>query len=97
MFIRLLILFFIGWLFFAILLYFFSIPATNLREKIWNQFLDADIIYLKDGKIIQGWIWNENPHFINGLTKEKDIFAIERSECKKIERNVFLYLLQQLM
>ncbi len=76
---------------FAILIScFFLKLKTNFKEEFIH-FLDKDIIYQKDGKIIEGWLWEEkNVKIVAGKDVEGNLFAIPLSECKKIKKDAFL-------
>lgn len=58
--------------------------------------LDEDIIYLKGGTVIHGWIVQENPGFLFVNTKS-DFLSIPRSKCIAVRKNAPLYYMRALM
>lgn len=65
---------------------------TNLMR-----LLNQDILYLEDGDIVRGWIWDERGGIIVGETKREEIFIFSDKEYTHIERNKFLRLLRELI
>lgn len=65
---------------------------TNLMR-----FLNQDVLYLKNGDVIRGWIWDEKGGVLVGETKSGVIFVSNDKECIRIERNNFLCLLRGLI
>lgn len=61
-----------------------------------GSFLDEDIIYLKGGTIIRGWIVQENAEFFFVNTKS-DFFSVPRSKCIAVHKNAPLYYMRALM
>jgi len=61
-----------------------------------GRFLDMDIIYLKDGGLIKGWIVNERNNEIL-IETGKGTFTLPRSICKSIEKDVFLRFVRKVI
>ena len=77
-------------------LFFFRRQSATLREEIWKR-LDVDVLYLKKGNVIRGWIWSEDADIIGGLTEENRLFVVRHSECASVQRNKFLHYLDELI
>lgn len=58
--------------------------------------LDKDIIYLKGGTIISGWIARENADFFFVNTKS-GFLSVPRSKCIAVHKNAPLYYMRALM
>ena len=72
-------------------------PYLNPMFRIeLKKMLDKDIIYMKDGGIVQGWITNETDNDIF-LEIENGYFSLPRSKCKEIKRNFNLQYIRELM
>jgi hypothetical protein len=67
----------------------FSLKITNM--------LDEDVIYLKGGKVIRGWIWDEQQGVIVGEDRQKEIFVLRANQCLRIEKDELLLLWQKLI
>ncbi len=86
--IRKFILGFIVGLFFSFSLYFIRFADMKLRVGV-GRVLDQDIVYLKDGSFLRGWVVQEEGDEILVETG-KGNFTLPRARCKSIEKDVFL-------
>lgn len=91
--------------------YIFCIVATLLilaginsffgKEKSWRQklwlLLDKDIIYLKNGDVVQGWLWKQESNLIAGRTENDEVFVFKPSECEIIQEDVLLRYFEKLI
>ena len=91
--------------------YIFCIVATILilaginsffgEEKSWRQklwlLLDKDIIYLKNGDVVQGWLWKQESDLIAGRTEKDEVFVFKPSECEIIQEDVLLRYFEKLI
>ena len=77
-------------------IYFFLKPAASFRTKLWHS-LDKDILYLNDGRIIRGWIWERRDNLITGYTEEDEVFVLKSSEPIGVKENELLRYLQELI
>jgi hypothetical protein len=69
-------------------LYFLRSSDTRLRIDI-GRILDQDIVYLKDGSLVRGWVVKESESELL-IETEKATFTLPASICKNIEKDVFL-------
>jgi len=75
-------------LFLSFGLYFIHFADVKLRVDL-GRLLDQDIIYLKDGSLLRGWVVREGRDEILVET-ERGNFTLPRARCKSIEKDVFL-------
>jgi len=61
------------------------------------RFLNQDIIYLNNGDIVRGWIWDDKGGVVVGEALNKDIFLFKDGECTEIERDKPLRYLRNLI
>jgi hypothetical protein len=76
-------------------IFFFLGPGLGLRVKL-GRLLDQDRLYLKTGQVIDGWVIGEDEDRIL-IEMEGGSFSLPRSQCKKIQRDIFLRYLYKLM
>jgi len=69
-------------------LYFMRSSDTRLHVDV-GRFLDQDIVYLKDGGLIRGWVVDEGGNEIL-IETGKGTFTLPRSICRRVEKKVFL-------
>lgn len=82
-------------IFLAIIIYYTPGFDPKLRIRL-GRLLDKDIIFLKNGNIVRGWIFKESDEeFLVEL--EKGYFRLPRSECETIEKNYLLQYMQELI
>lgn len=77
----------------AVSISFLSMPAMQYYT---GSFLNEDIVCLKGGFLIRGWIERENDDVISIRTKT-DSLSVPRSKCKAIYKNAPLYYIRKLM
>lgn len=74
----------------------FFLPYTDPHFRIRvGRMLDEDIIYLKNGSIVRGWIIKESPKKIL-VEFDKGTFSLSISECESIKRNYLLKYVREL-
>ena len=61
------------------------------------RILNQDTLYLQNGNIVRGWIWNEKNKTVVGETQDKEIFIFNSNEYVEIERDGLLHYLRQLI
>lgn len=66
------------------------------RLKLWL-LLDKDIIYLKNGDVVQGWLWKQESDLIVGRTEKDEMFVFKPSECEIIQEDVLLRYFEKLI
>jgi len=76
--------------------YFFLQTASELKLNIMR-ILNQDTLYLQNGNIVRGWIWNEKNKTVIGETQDKEIFIFDSNEYVEIERDGLLHYLRQLI
>ena len=69
-------------------LYLLRSSDTKLLIDV-GRLLDQDIVYLKDGSLVRGWVLDEGSDEIL-IETGKGTFTLPRSICKRIEKDVFL-------
>ena len=89
--------FFLGFVVGAFLtLSIFFTPYADPRARVRiGRMLDEDILYLKNGSVIRGWIVKESPKEIL-VEFENGSFALKPSECEEIKRNYLLKYVREL-
>ncbi|MBL7071593.1 MAG: hypothetical protein ISS26_05435 [Candidatus Omnitrophica bacterium] len=86
---------FIIGIFFTVIIYFAPYVDPRFRVNL-GRVLDKDMIYLKNGSVIQGWIIIEDGEEIYVEIKE-EYFSISLSQCEQIKRNYLLQYVKELM
>jgi len=76
--------------------YFFSDWGKQTRLRLWRAF-DQDVLYLQDNTYIRGWIWTETEEAIMGKRANGAFFTVKRLELRRIERNLLLAQLKQIL
>jgi hypothetical protein len=76
--------------------FFYINGPQELRNLFWD-YLELDVIYLQEGKVISGWIWEERDDVIIGEMADKTIFSVGTDKCEKVLRDAFLGYLKQLI
>lgn len=78
----------------------FTLSAGFLLNPVMRYYvgsiLDEDVVYLKGGTIIRGWIEREEAELFFIRTKS-DSFSIPRSKCIAVHKNAPLYYVRTLM
>ena len=69
-------------------IYFVRFADVKLHIDV-GRLLDQDIVYMKDGTLLRGWVVKEGAHEIL-IETEKGNFPLPRSRFKAIEKDVFL-------
>ena len=70
---------------FGAIFYFLGTSAGEY-DSIWSR-LEQDLIYLEDGKVLKGWIWEERVNMIIGERLDKTIFSLPASDYKAVKRD----------
>ena len=84
------ILIFLIGVYLAGLTYFLLKLKTPFKDT-FIRFLDKDIIYLNDGRVIEGWLWDEeNREVAAGKDIRGGLFVVSASEYREVRKNVFL-------
>jgi len=81
--------------FLMVIIYFAPYVDPRFRVQL-GRILDKDIIYLKNGQIIQGWIVIEDSREIY-IEVEEGHYYIDVSQCKQIKKNYLLQYIKELM
>jgi hypothetical protein len=79
----------------AAVLGFFFHPSPELRIEL-GRLLDRDTIYLKNGKVVEGWVVKEDNNQI-WVELGTGHFILHRAECKAIRKNSLLRYVRELM
>lgn len=93
---RKIIIFVFGILLMGAGIYLISDWGREFRQQI-KLACDKDKIYLNDDTTIVGWIWNETSNTIGGQTIKRELFALDNSEYKRIEKDFLVKALKQLL
>ena len=92
---KFIILFFVCLVFIGAFLVFAQ-SSQEIKEGFWDR-LELDLIYLHEGRVISGWIWEEREDIIIGEMDDKTIFSVGTYECEKVLRDAFIGYLEQLI
>jgi len=93
---RKIIIFIFGILLIAGVIYLASGWGRDWRRRVISA-CDKDIIYLNDDTATVGWIWNETGNTIGGQTIKEELFTLDRTEYKRIEKDFLFKTLKQLL
>jgi len=90
--------FFLGFLIGAFLMaVIYFAPYVDPRFSVQlGRILDKDMIQLKDGSVIQGWILAEEAGEIY-IEIEEGYFNLSLSQCKSIKKNYLMQYIKELM
>lgn len=61
-----------------------------------GHFLDQDVVHLKNGDFIRGWVIEEGSQDIL-IDTEKGSFTLPRSSCKSIDKNFLARYIRRVM
>ena len=75
---------------------FFANGPQESRDRFYD-YLELDALYLQEGRVIHGWIWEERDDVIIGEMADKTIFSVATGDCKKVVRDAFIGYLEQLI
>lgn len=75
---------------------FFLWPTSKLHLWVLH-LLNQDTIYLTNGTILNGWIWDEKGNVVIGETNQDEIFVFKKDELDNVKNDVLLYQLHRLM
>jgi hypothetical protein len=75
---------------------FFVNGPQEVRDRFWDN-LELDVLYVQDGRVISGWIWEERDDVIIGEMVDKTIFSVGTQECERVVRDAFIGYLEQLI
>jgi len=81
---------------FALGPYFFLRINFKLRQD-WLSQLNQDTLYLENGTVVRGWIWDDKDGLVIGETPEGKIFTFNKEEYRVIEKDLFLRYLRELI
>ncbi len=81
--------------FVMVVVYFAPYVDPRFRVQL-GRILDKDMIYLKDGSIMQGWIIVEDSGEIYIEIKE-GYYYLPLNQCEQIKRNYLLQYIKELM
>ena len=93
---RRIIAFIVIFLIFISLFCFYFFGPEYPRLLLWDLF-ERDVIYLKNGVVVHGWIWEQTGELIIGESEDKTIFNIHPSEYRDISNDEFLHYLYELL
>jgi len=71
--------------------FYFRLNSGPLR------LLNQDTLYLNNGDIVRGWIWDDKGGVVVGETLNKEIFIFKDNEYVEIERDKLLHYLRNLI
>lgn len=76
---------------------YFSLHINSGFKVNLMRLLNLDTLYLKNGNVLRGWIWDEKGGLVAGETTQGEIFIFNADEYAEIERDKFLHYLRQLI
>jgi len=76
---------------------FFYLQTDSKLKTYVMRLLNEDTLYLKNGNILRGWIWDEKDGVVVGETAQNEIFLFNKNEYLEIERDKPLHYLRELI
>jgi hypothetical protein len=70
------------------------LPKTGINARLMR-LLNEDHLYLKNGEVVRGWVWDDRDGVVVGETADKAIFIFSRSEYSDIKKNKLLQYLRE--